>query len=126
MEQIKEKRIPWNKGLKYAKYDEPAAKRFRRDDEYRIKELEANAIRRKEKDYDGKRYEEIKNNHKKRRDSVGYATPRRWTQEEVEILIENKHNDYVEIAKLLNRSLSSIEHKISRLGQRKYNKWDIK
>ena len=34
--------------------------------------------------------------------------------------------DYVWMAKELNRSLHSVEHKIERLGLQKYNKWQVK
>ena len=51
----------WNKGLKYGKYDEPSAKRLRRDKKYYLKELEDNAKRSRVYDLTKDRRDEIKN-----------------------------------------------------------------
>ncbi|MHC1610558.1 MAG: hypothetical protein ACXQTW_02995 [Candidatus Methanospirareceae archaeon] len=50
-------------------------------------------------------------------------TQRKWTKEEVEFLIKNYDKmDNREIARILGRSVISVQHKASRLGLRKSDK----
>lgn len=115
---------PWNKGLKYAKYDEPAAKRLRRNKEYYLKELKSNAIRRKTQKYDAHRVEVIKENTEKYHKETGRGRmPREWSEEEINYLRSNYEKPRLELCKYLGRSWSSVGHKICRLGLQKYNKW---
>lgn len=116
----------WNKGMKYALYDEPASKRFRKEPDYYLKELEANAKRRKIKGYDTdqERIEQIKKRKEYYLELTGKDRPRReWTVEEIKWLKENHLKPYLEICRFLGRNWNSISHKISRLGLQKYNKW---
>ncbi len=114
----------WNKGLKYGKYEEPASKRFRRNKEYYLKELELNAKRNAKYKYDDKRKDEIKiiteNYHK----ITGKGRPpREWGKEEIKYLRDNYKKPRLEICKYLGRSWASVGHKVTRLGLQKYNKW---
>ena len=102
---------------------ESSAKRLRRNKDYYLKELKNNAKRNKIKGYDVGRNNEILTAHKKRREDVGNYGKRNWTDKEIKFLEDNQGANYSKIAIELNRSLSSIEHKIIRLGLQKYNKW---
>lgn len=115
----------WNKGLKYGKYNEPSAKRLRRDKNYYLKELESNAKRQIRYKYDEKRIVEIKaiteNYHK----ITGKGRPpKEWSDEEITYLRNNYKIPRLEICKYLGRSWSSVGHKVNRLGLQKYNKWN--
>lgn len=115
----------WNKGLRYGKYDEPAAKRFRRNKKYYLKELESNAKRRVRYAYDEKRLEEIKQITENYHKVTGKGRhPKEWTEEEIKYLRSNYKKPRLEICKYLGRSWSSVGHKVSRLGLQKYNKWN--
>lgn len=114
----------WNKGLKYGKYDEPAAKRFRKDKNYYLKELELNAKRRVKYKYDDKRMEEIKQIIENYHKITGIGRPaKEWSEEEITYLRNNYKKPRLEVCKYLGRSWSSVGHKVSRLGLQKYNKW---
>lgn len=116
---------PWNKGLKYAKYDEPAYKRLRRNKEYYLKELKANAVRSHKKKYDEHRMEVIKENMERYHQETGRGRmPREWSEEEINYLRSNYEKPRLELCKYLGRSWSSVGHKICRLGLQKYNKWN--
>lgn len=114
----------WNKGLKYGQYDEPAAKRFRKDKNYYLKELEKNASRRDKYKYDEWRIEEIRKRGEYYDEITGKGRPaKEWSKQEISYLKENYLKPRLEICKYLGRSWSSIGHKLGRLGLRKYNKW---
>ena len=100
---------------------------FRRlNPNYYSNELRLNAVRRKEKGYDILRKDEIKLLHNKRRMMNKGLPQRKWDNEEVKFLIKYfKKNDYKEIAKELERSTGSIEHKVLRLGLKKNNKYAL-
>lgn len=103
---------------------ETSAQRLRKNEDYRLKELRDNAKRRKLKGYDLGRNKEIVKAHKKRRDKVGNIGRKKWTNSEIEFLQENKGGNYSMLAISLNRSLSSIEHKMIRLNLKKYHKYN--
>lgn len=116
----------WNKGKKFSIYNEPPHTRLRRDPNYYLKELEANAKRRKALGYDTdpERIEQIKKRKEYYEEITGKGRPRKeWTIEEVKWLKENKEKPYLEICRYLGRSWASIGHKMSRLGLQRYNKW---
>lgn len=118
----------WNKGQHNPTYTEPAAKRFRRDKNYYLKELELNAKRSKDKNYylSEERISQI-NKLKEiyfKKTGVG-RPPKLWAEEEMKYLRENYNKKTaLEIALNLGRSWSSIMHKVNRLGLQKYNKWN--
>lgn len=102
---------------------EPSCKIFRRNKNYYFNELKQNAIRSKKKGYDVGRGGELAKARKERRERVGNYGRKKWTRKEEQFLIDNKGGNYSELAIKLNRSLSSVEHKIERLGLQKYNNW---
>lgn len=117
----------WNKGLKYGKFDEPSSKRLRRNEEYYLKELEQNAKR--SKDYYGlnlNRKKEIAKLRQEYQIKTGVGRKRRfWKKEEIEYLQKNyKHKSNLEMALELERSWSSIDHKLSRLKLITYHKYN--
>ncbi len=119
----------WNKGLKYSKYgDEKPCKVLRRNKNYYLSELEKNAKRAKKLGYHDtlERREQIKKLMIKGQLETGAGSPpREWTTSEIDYLKENfKNKTFEEIAIHLDRSWSSIAHKVSRLKLRKYNKWN--
>lgn len=116
---------PWNKGLKYGKHNEPAAKRFRKDKDYYKKELKKNSERSHEKKYDIKRYDEIKKQKEFYDKITGKGRkPKKWSVEENIFLEENyKTLSYLQLCSEMQRSWNSISHRLNRLKLRKYNKW---
>jgi hypothetical protein len=118
----------WNKGLKYAKYDEPSHTRFRRDKNYYLKELEINAKRAKRLGYHDtpKRRKEIDKLIKEKQLKTGAGrSPKDWSNEEIRYLRENYlDKDILTIALYLKRSYSSVSHKVNRIGLEKYHKWN--
>lgn len=118
---------PWNKGKKYGIYDESASVRFRRDKEYRLKELKENARRnetkRKDISWRRKRDMQAMSIRKKKNEIFIHYKRKKWAEEEEIFLKNNKGKNYFELALQLDRSLSSIEHKMERLKLQKYNKW---
>jgi len=124
---FKKKRIPWNKGLKYAKYDEPAAKRFRKNKDYYLNELRNNAIRREKYKYDEKRIEDIKIRTEFYHETTGKGRPpKEWSNEDIEYLRKNYMKPRLQVCAKLGRSWSSVQHKVTRLGLLKYHKWTRK
>lgn len=114
----------WNKGLKYGKYDEPSAKRFRRDKQYYLDELKNNALRSRNRGYDKNREEENRSRTEQYNIQTGRGRPpKEWSKEEISYLRENYKKPRLEICKYLGRSWSSVAHKVERLGLQKYNKW---
>ena len=100
---------------------------LRQNPDYYFNELRNNAIRGMKRKYDDKRRDEIKFLHQKRRMVNKNLPPKKWQQKEIEFLItEFRNNDYKNLAKKLNRSTGSIEHKIIRLGLQKNNHWKTK
>ena len=96
----------------------------RLDRDYYLAELKTNAFRRKRKEYDKNRKEEIHILHQKRR-KINKGLPlRKWSKKEINFLKKNyRTKDYVELAKIMKRSTGSIEHKVLRLGLRKNYQW---
>lgn len=118
---------PWNRGLKYGEHEEPAAKRFRRDEKYYLKELEINAKRAKKKGWyiDQERKEQMDRKLAEYKKATGTGRPRRlWSEEEMAYLRHNVKLPHLEICKHLNRSWASVGHKIQRLGLSDYNRWN--
>lgn len=116
----------WNKGVHNPKYNEPASVRFRRDKKYYLNELKNNAIRRKKLGYDKdeKKIEETKERQKFYKKVTGTGRPsKQWSKEDVSFLKENYKMNRLFLCKELNRSWSSVQHKVSRLGLQKYNRW---
>jgi len=116
---------PHNKGIHNPKYSEPSAKRLRRNPDYYIKELEDNAKRSRERGIDQERIEQIKKSDKERGKRTGaFRKAKRWKESEISYIQENYKNMLIEdMALYLNRSWSSVEHKMSRLKLTRYNKW---
>lgn len=106
---------------------ETPATRLRRDNNYYKQELEANAKRSRLNKYhqDPKRREQIYRLKAEYFKVTGINKKRRlWTDEEIDFLRENyKQLRALDIAVILDRSWSSIHHKLERLGLRSYNKW---
>lgn len=116
----------WNKGLKYGKYDEPSAKRLRRDKKYYLKELEDNAKRSRVYDLTKDRRDEIKNLRKFYQKETGAGRKRRlWSDEDIDYLKKNyKNRSNLEMALDLERSWMSIQHKLCRLNLITYHKYN--
>jgi hypothetical protein len=119
--------IPWNKGKKFSTRTETSATILRRDKNYYLKELKANAIRSVSKNgyLDEKRINQIKQLADKRQKLTGVGRKRKkWTLEELSYLHKNyRFMDILEMALDLNRSWSSVEHKLNRLKLTNYNNW---
>ena len=115
----------WNKGKKYGKYDEPSAKRFRRNKEYYLSELEKNSKRSREvynKEPHG--VEQSAEWKKNVQELTGVGIPKFWSSEEEEFLEDNYHKMKVfDIALKLGRSWVSISRKANRLKLKKYHSW---
>lgn len=117
-------KVPHNKGVHNPKYEESAAKRFRREKSYYLKELELNARRRSKQGYDEKRAEEIAERNAYYHRITGVGRPaKNWSEEDVEWLRENYKKPRLEICAYLTRSWASVQHKVSRLGLLKHHKW---
>jgi organic radical activating enzyme len=92
--------------------------------DYYFRELRANAIREKKRKRSRKRKDELRRLNRERRKFNKGLPARFWTDEEIEFLHKNyKEKEYQWIARKLGRSTTSIEHKVSRLGLLKNNKW---
>lgn len=117
----------WNKGLKYGKYTEPSNKRFRRDKKYYLNELRENAKRHREKKYNytNERRIEIKEKTQQRQSRTNaWQGSREWAESEIKYIQENyKLKSIEQIAIKLDRSWSSVSHKLCRLGLKKNRKW---
>ena len=97
----------------------------RLDKNYYLSELNANALRRKRKGYDESRKEEIRTLHWKRRMVNKGLPPRKWTKRDVDFLIKfYKIKEYTVLARIMGRSVGSIEHKVNRLRLRKNHQWN--
>ena len=90
-----------------------------------LKELETNAKRTRGINLDPKRQDQITNLRQSwQKKTGGGRKPRKWTESEITYLQENyKTKQVIEMALDLERSWNSVEHKLSRLKLRKYNKW---
>ncbi len=102
-----------------------SSKILRKNKEYYLDELKTNAIRFRHYYSADTCYYKRKSKHlrKIRSNKVGFYPPKRFTEKEIIFLKRNKGKNYAMIASKLKRSLSSIEHKMERLGLQKYNKW---
>ena len=122
--------IPWNKGKKFSTRTETSAQIFRRDKNYYLNELKANAIRAVSKNsyLDTERINQIKQIADKRQKLTGVGRKRRkWLIEEIAYLEKNyRFMDILEMALDLNRSWSSVEHKLNRLKLTTYHNWTRK
>ena len=112
----------WNKGKQLV--ENPVTNKTRRTDKkYYLKELELNASR----EFRYRSVAKAKRDRmlsKKRADRCGYFGRQDWTQEEVTFLKNNYKSTFIEkMAIELERSLSSIEHKLSKLRLIKNHKW---
>jgi hypothetical protein len=105
---------------------EQASKRLRKNPDYYLKELEANAKRNKGKNLSPKRIKQIKKLYKERQRNTGiFRKPRRWKESEISYLQENYKNiSYEDMGLYLNRSWASVCHKMERLKLTKYHKWN--
>lgn len=116
----------WNKGKRLVKVRKDT-KYYRKNKEYYLRELEQNAIRRKVKGYDDtpKRKEASKKNRMYKQEITGAGQKaKRWTIKEITYLKTNyMKKDILKMAFDLDRSWSSISHKLSRLKLRKNHKW---
>lgn len=120
------KHFVWNKWCYNPTYDEPSSKRFRRNLEYYLKELEKNAKRNIGKKLTKKRSNQIIKWRKQVCKLTGTGRKRRmWNIDEIEFLKNNYRKMFVvDMALKLNRSFASVEHKLCRLGLIYYHKWN--
>lgn len=118
--------IPWNKGLKYSKYTESSAKRFRRDKDYYLRELKNNAIRNKGRNIETNRALQIRQWRQDVQEITGAGRKRQeWLPDEIDYLKKNyKNKSLLDMALFLERSFMSVSHKLSRLGLITYHKWN--
>lgn len=117
----------WNKGKKFSTRTEPSAKTLRRDKDYYLAELERNAKRGIAKRYieNAGRREEIKEARKKVQEATGAGRKSRaWKIEELGFIEENyKNMSVLHMALHLERSWSSVEHKLNRMKLTTYHRW---
>lgn len=118
--------VAWNKGLRTSKVLKKYGswcKYLRLNKEYRLKELQKNAMR--EPKYRSKeKFERDLLNLKNRVDICGIFPQRFWDDDEVEFLQKNyKKKSITELALNLGRSLHSISRKMNRMRFLKNNKW---
>lgn len=116
----------WNKGKRFVEVRRDATF-LRKDKDYYLKELKANAIRGKKNYYhnDPDRKEAIREKYYEYQEMTGTPPPREWGEGEIEYLEEHyKTKKSYDIALHLGRSMNSVRRKATRLGLVKYNKWN--
>jgi hypothetical protein len=118
--------IPWNKGKRFVEVRRDASF-LRKDKNYYLNELKNNAIRGKKKSYfnNPERRKQIDKLTKERQEITGVHRPMKyWSTEEISYLRNNyKTKTILEMALELERSWSSVEHKLNRMQLTKYNSW---
>lgn len=112
----------------YLKIKETSATKFRRNPDYYSNELKQNAERSRSKNYyklNPDRAKQIQDLHHKYQSKTGSGRKHRaWQMWEIDFLKEFYGNmSGIEIAEELERSWSSVHHKVERLGLRLYNKY---
>ena len=121
-----EKNEVWNKGKIFVeKYK--TTEDYRKDTDYYLNELKNNATRGKEKEYhkNTKRRIQIKKSKDYLQKITGAGRKaRKWEDYEIIYLEDNYKNFNIKTMALkLNRSWSSVAHKLNRLDLTNYNNW---